>query len=57
MLFIPITVYKPFSNLSFFFFIKYLALGRASHLLKLYITNVCREEKPRHFLIYHYITA
>ena len=44
------TISKPFP------FIRYLALGRMSHLQTLYITNVSSEEEPRHFLIHHYIT-
>ena len=31
--------------------------GYHTHLQTLYITNASSEEEPRHFLIYHYITA
>ena len=34
----------------------YLTLGRVLHL-QTYITNAFSEEKPRHLLIYHYISA
>ena len=46
-----------FPNLYFSSLFRYLTLGRVSHLQTLYITNDSSEEKPRHFLIYRYITV
>ena len=52
-----VTAYKPSPNLSFSSFIWYLTFEPVLHLPTLLITNVSSEEEPRHFLIYHYITA
>ena len=38
-------------------FFSHWILGHVSHLQTLYITNAFSEGEPRHFLIYHYITA
>ena len=49
MLYIPITAYKPSPNLSCSSLIRYLTLGRVSHLQTLHITNVSSKEESRHF--------